>query len=546
VKFGPTSATDAAGAYLAHTIRMPGGALKKGRLLTDSDIARLKDAGIATIQAARLEPGDIHEDVAACRLATALVGPGLKTSAAFTGRVNLIATAGGVLQVDADRINRINAIHESVTVATMPAFEPLAERQMAATIKIIPFAAPEGAVATAEAIARDSDGPALTLHGYKPFKAALIQSTLPNVKPSVLDKTVDVTRARIEVLGGTLAGEWRCDHDAAAIAATINEADTLGADLILIAGASAIVDRADALPAGVEAAGGSVLHFGMPVDPGNLIMVGQRNSRPIYGLPGCARSPKMNGFDWVLQRFAAGVAVTPKDIQRMGVGGLLAEIGIRPLPRDQAPRQASTAPSAPNVAAMVLAAGQSRRMGTANKLLEPVAGKAMVVRAVEAAMAADVASVTVITGHESDRIQQELAGYDVRFVHNSNYAIGLSASLQAAAKAAPDDADAIVILLGDMPGVTAAHIDNLIAAFNPLEGRAIVVPTRDGKRGNPVLWAARFLPEMADLKGDVGAKPLIGLNEDVLVEVEMGDSAVLVDVDTPEALAQIRAETATE
>ncbi|MGZ0187484.1 MAG: NTP transferase domain-containing protein [Alphaproteobacteria bacterium] len=546
MRFGPSLATDAAGAYLAHTIRLPGGALKKGRLLTESDIARLKDAGIETIQVARLEPGDIHEDAAACRLAAALVGPGLKASAAFTGRVNLIATTGGVLKVDADRINRINAIHESVTVATMPAFEPLAERQMAATIKIIPFAAPEDAIATAEAIAQESDGPALTLHGYRPFKAALIQSTLPNVKSSVLDKTVDVTRARIEALGGTLAGEWRCDHDAAAIASTITQADALGADLMLIAGASAIVDRADALPAGVEAAGGSVLHFGMPVDPGNLIMVGQRNSRPIYGLPGCARSPKMNGFDWVLQRFAAGVAVTSRDIQLMGVGGLLAEIGIRPLPRDQAPRQATTAPTAPNVAAMVLAAGQSRRMGVANKLLEPVAGKAMVARAVEAALAADVASVTVITGHESERIQQELAAYDLRFVHNPNFAIGLSASLQAAAKAAPDSADAIVILLGDMPGVTAAHIDNLIAAFNPLEGRAIVVPTRDGKRGNPVLWAARFLPEMADLKGDVGAKPLIGPNEDVLVEVEMGDSAILVDVDTPEALAQIRAETAAE
>jgi len=554
MKFGPVPIETAAGAYLAHSVRLDRGTLKKGRRLGDEDVARLAEAGVAEVVVARLDPGDAHEDVAAARIAAALLGDGatagLRASAAFTGRVNLFAEAAGVLTVDRARIDRINAVHESVTVATLPPFAAMEARQMAATIKIIPFAAPEAAVRAAEAIAREAvepaEAPAIRLHAYRPIRASLIQSTLPTVKESVLDKTVDVTAARLAALGGALAGERRAAHAADAIADAIRAADADEADILLIAGASAIVDRADALPAGVEAAGGRVLHFGMPVDPGNLILLGERGGRPVIGLPGCARSPKLNGFDWALQRFAAGVPVRPADIQAMGVGGLLAEIGARPLPRAQATRGGTAAvpaaPAAPRVAAMVLAAGQSRRMGAANKLLEAVGGRPMVVRAVEAALGADVTTVTVITGHEAERVRAALAGYDVAFAHNPEYARGLSASIATAARAAPTDADAVIVLLGDMPGVTAAHIDRLIAAFNPVEGRAICVPTRGGKRGNPVLWDRRFLPDMTGLAGDVGAKPLIGQNEDVLVEVEIDDAAVLRDIDTPEALALIRAE----
>ncbi len=539
MKFGPVPASKAAGAYLAHSIRLDRRTFKKGRLLSTDDIEILIADGVGDVTVARLEDSDVHEDKAAARLAVALAGGGLRISAAFTGRVNLIADCAGVLVVDANCINRINAVHESVTVATLAAYASVSPRQMAATIKIIPFAAPEWAVAEAEAIARAS-AKALAAQPYRPISAALIQSTLPTVKPSVLDKTVDATAARLSALGGSLVDERRAPHDATAIAKAIEAADAVDADILLIAGASAIVDRADALPAGIEQAGGSVLQFGMPVDPGNLIMLAKRNGKPVIGLPGCARSPKLNGFDWALQRFAADVPVTPQDIQAMGVGGLLAEIGARPLPRAEATRTPNDNQHAPKVAAMVLAAGQSRRMGEANKLLELVDGRTMVVAAVEAALTADVSSITVVTGHEADSVQAALTGKPVRFVHNPDYADGLSASLKTAAANAPDNADAIIVLLSDMPDVTSAHVDRLIAAFNPLEGRAICVPTVGGKRGNPVLWAKRFLTEMLALRGDVGAKHLIGQNEDVVAEVEMGDAGVLNDVDTPEALAAVR------
>jgi molybdenum cofactor cytidylyltransferase len=166
----------------------------------------------------------------------------------------------------------------------------------------------------------------------------------------------------------------------------------------------------------------------------------------------------------------------------------------------------------------------------------------MVVHAVETALAADTTSVTVVVGHQAEQVKKALANFNVSFVLNPNYDAGLSTSLKAAADVMPEEADALIVLLGDMPQVTARHVDRLIAAFNPLEGRAICVPTHEGKRGNPVLWARHFVKEMSDLRGDVGAKHLIGMNEDSVAEVEMSDPAILRDIDTPEALAAIRAE----
>jgi len=296
------------------------------------------------------------------------------------------------------------------------------------------------------------------------------------------------------------------------------------------------------IPAAIERAGGRVDHFGMPVDPGNLLLLGRLSDEThVLGLPGCVRSPKVNGFDWVLQRLIADLPVTRSDIMRMGAGGLLKEIPTRPQPRAGAGETSVVVtPRAPRIAAIVLAGGRSSRMGAANKLLTDVDGVPMVRRAVEAAAASHAKPVIVVTGNEQGKVQATLRGCKATFVHNPRFAEGMSTSLQAGLAALPANADGALVCLGDMPLVTAAAIDRLIAAFNPLEGRAICVPTWNGKRGNPVLWDRRFFAAMADLAGDVGAKHLIGEHAELVAEVAMSDDAVLTDIDTPEALAALR------
>ena len=138
-----------------------------------------------------------------------------------------------------------------------------------------------------------------------------------------------------------------------------------GADLVLISGASAVTDRQDIAPAAIVAAGGEITHFGMPVDPGNLICFGRIGDRPVIILPGCARSPALNGIDWVLDRIFAGEILDSREIARMGVGGLLKEIEARPAPREakKAPGAGAAPRTLPRIAALVLAAGRSTRMG---------------------------------------------------------------------------------------------------------------------------------------------------------------------------------------
>ncbi len=543
--FGDTPLSAAEGAILAHSVRLESVTFKKGRRLSADDLAVLERAGVATVIAARLEPGDVHEDAAAGRIAEAILGEGLTMSAAFTGRANLVVATRGVLVVDRARLDALNRIDEAVTLATLAPFELVEPRQLAATVKIIPFAVAGNSLARCLETARAGGGPLVRVAALRPRPVGLVQTSLPGMKESILDKTRRVVDARLAALGGAPAEELRCRHDTAEVAAAIETLRARGAELVLVSGASAIVDRRDVVPAGIERAGGVIDHFGMPVDPGNLLLLAHIETTPVLGLPGCARSPKLNGFDWVLQRLIADLPVDRPAVTALGAGGLLKEIAARPLPRAEAVEAApAEVPRAPRIAALVLAAGQSRRMGPDNKLLAEVAGKPMVVRAVEAARASQAEPVIVVTGHERDRVEAALADLSTQQIHNPDYAQGLSTSLHRGLAALPAGTDGVVVCLGDMPRVEAAAIDRLIAAFNPLEGRAICVPTWGGKRGNPVLFASRFLAEMQEIAGDVGARYLIGEYPELVVEVAMdGTTAghgVLLDVDTPEALAALK------
>ena len=528
--FGPTPLDDALGAVLAHTHRVPGRVLKKGSVLDAEAVAGLRAAGLDPVIAARLQPGDVAEDAAARRIAAALLGPGLTASRAATGRVNLIAASAGLLQADAAIIDAVNAVDEDVTVATLPDATPVSAGEMVATIKIIPFAV---SGATLERARAACSGVAMAVRPWQPRRVGLVLSTLPGLKPSVIEGTIAAMAARVAGIGGALLTPLQCPHRTEPIAAALRSLLEDGADLLLIAGASAVVDRRDVGPAGIVAAGGEILHFGMPVDPGNLICLGRIGDLPALVLPGCARSPKPNGIDLVLQRLAAGLPVTGGTIAGMGVGGLLKDVAARPLPRAKA-----TGP-APSVAAIVLAAGQSSRMAPRHKLLvEDAEGRAMVARVVDQVLASRARPVLVVTGHREPDIRAALAGRPVTFVTAQDYATGLSASLRAGLAAVPAGVPAALVVLGDMPLVTAGSIDRLIDAYDPDEGRSIVAPVHDGRLGNPVLWDRRYFPAMMALTGDNGARALLKQHAEAVAELPLDDT-VLRDFDTVESLADL-------
>jgi molybdenum cofactor cytidylyltransferase len=538
MKFGVVPVTEAEGGVAVHSIRKDGFVLKKGTRIGPVEMAAMQAAGIGEVTVARLEPGDVSEDTAAAEIAAQVAGEGVRIDTAFTGRVNLFAAHPGVLVIDKDAVDRLNRVDEAITFATLDAYAPVVEGEMIATVKIIPFAV--AATARDAAVASVRARPLIRVAPYRLRKVGVVSTLLPGLADKVVAKTLKVTADRLAPAGAAIVAERRVPHEAGALAGAIGEMQQEGAELILVFGASAIADRRDVIPAAIEAVGGRIEHFGMPVDPGNLMLVGDLGGRPVLGAPGCARSPKENGFDWILARLLAGLPVTRDDITAMGVGGLLMEIVTRPQPREEPPREAPQ-PDGRRVAAIVLAAGRSVRMGGPNKLTAEVAGKPLVRIAAEEALASRADPVVVVTGHQRERVEQALAGLKVRFAHNPDFAEGLSTSLRTGIAAVPADADGAIVCLGDMPQVRASLIDRLIAAFDPPRAALIVVPMIDGKRGNPVLWSRRFFPELIALDGDVGARHLIAAYGEALTEVT-ADAAALIDIDTPEALSALKAE----
>jgi molybdenum cofactor cytidylyltransferase len=538
--FAPIPVARARGAILGHTLRLPGRVvLKKGRRLTDGDVERLENGGHETVLAGRLEDGDVFEDEAANRIARAVCGASLQIADAFTGRCNLFASESGVALIDASRVDRLNRVDEAVTVATLRPFARVEAGELVATVKIIPFAVPDDVVASCSAIASEPT-PLLAVAPFRARRVGLVLTRLQGTRETVLDRAATNLRARLESMGSRVVDEHRCWHGEQPISGALEDLIEAGCELLLVLGASAVVDRRDVLPQAIERVGGRITHFGMPVDPGNLLLLAGCGGVRVIGVPGCARSLKRSGFDWVLERLLAGLEVGPTDVTSMGVGGLLQDIPDRPQPRlGEAP---PIDRPRPRVAAVVLAAGRSRRMGERNKLLEEIDGTPMVTRVVNALLDSPVDPVLVVTGYQAEAVRAAIDPGTARIVHNPDFAGGMSTSLRVGVTALKREAiDGVLVCLGDMPWVRREHVQALVDAFAPEAGRAICVPVHDRKRGNPVLLAARFLDEMARIEGDVGARHLIETHADLVCQVPVEDGGVVLDVDTPDALEALRA-----
>ena len=533
MKFGKVPVNEAKGGILAHSTRLSGRMLKKGRLLTDDDIALFTKEGISQITVARIEPNDIPENEAATLITKILAGKNVEATNAFTGRCNLISTKNGLLLLDTEKLNTINLIDESVTIATSEQYKLTAAGQLVATIKIIPFAITQTVLNLVKEVIAEE--PLISIAPFKNKSLGLIMTRLPGMKETTLDKTLETTKNRINKFNSKIIEEIRCQHTEEAVTHAIKSIQQSNCDIILIFGASAVVDRADVLPAAVTKAGGRVEHFGMPVDPGNLLFIGYIGESPIIGMPGCARSSKLNGFDWVLWRLLADVPVTARDIMLMGSGGLLKEISERGQLRQLGNSEISIAREQ-KIIGLLLAAGSSKRMGNKNKLLSEINGTKMIVHVAEQIKKSKINQIIVVTGYEAAQIQSSLKHLITNFVHNPKHNSGLSTSVKIGLTSIPDDIDGVIIFLGDMPLIKSNHIDSIIEAFNPTEGRSICVPVCGRKRGNPVLWGKQYISEILSITGDVGAKHLLDEYSHQISEVNVDDDGVLFDVDTPEGL----------
>ncbi len=530
MKFGRIPLSEAEGSFLAHSLNAGGEKIKKGTLLGPDEISRIKAAGITDVIVARVADGDVNEDNAAARLAGLVANDTVRLGIAATGRVNIYAELDGLFVVDKSSVDAINAVDPSITIATLAAFAPVSRGQMVATVKIIPFAVPKNRIRKVEQLIETESKSVLRVAPWAAKRVGLISTTLPSLKPEIIDKTTRVLQGRLMPTGATIVREMRVAHDDMAVADAIQAMSDDALDLIIVFGASAVVDAQDVIPQGIRLSGGNVIQVGMPVDPGNLLVLGNHGAVPVIGAPGCARSPKENGFDWVLQRVIAGIEISAQDFSQMGVGGLLMEIETRPRPREVSALKREL-----QVCGLLLAAGSSSRMGGPHKLRALFDGVPLIARAVGVLSSGLSHAPIVVLGHDADGMLKLLAGTDAQTVINPDYAEGLSTSLRLGIGAVPSSSDGVLIHLADMPALTVADMSKLNDSFLKAGGAAIVRATHGGKRGNPVILPRSVFHQVAKLTGDMGARAIIESFGGIIIDVELGLAASL-DVDTPEAV----------
>ncbi|MBC2884116.1 molybdopterin-binding protein [Ochrobactrum sp. CM-21-5] len=318
--FAEMSLDEAEGAILAYPVMAEEQTLRKGTMLNRDQLMALRRSGVSTVLAARFEAGDIGENEAARKIGGMLLSGSIQIGAVTTGRVNLFARVAGVFCADAAGIDAINIHDPCISLATVRNHARVETGQMVATVKIIPFAIPEQII---EDIGLMLDGrPVIDVKSFRKMRVGLIQSRLPSIREPVLDKTCALMTKRANRNDGKLVSERRVPHDADALASAITEISEIS-DIIVIFSASAVADAADVVPRSIRLAKGEILRIGIPVDPGNLLVLGRHNGKYIIAAPGSARSARENSLDWVLDRLMAGIELDAADLSKMGVGGLV-------------------------------------------------------------------------------------------------------------------------------------------------------------------------------------------------------------------------------
>ena len=519
------------GSILAQSYNLSERKLSKGTRVSEAIVELLNKENIKTILCAVPHENDMDEDAAAEAISNAIDRNRLYAEEASTGRVNFRTPALGVVRYNRELIKKINLVDESIAFSIVEHNQLLAKNDLIATLKIIPFFVSK--IYVEQVVTLLSKYEIFKIHRLEEKKVEFIQTYYDWQKRSVFKATSNVTRNRLDALGCLLEKETLIPHDHESLCSEIKSSLDSGAQVLLISGASAITDRSDYIPKAILSVGGEIIQYGLAVDPGNLLLIGQIGGTTVIGMPGCARSPKLNGFDWVLQLLMANIPITKEELADMGAGGLLMEIASRPLPRALSK---SVNKREKRIMGVILAAGNSTRMGKDNKLLRNVGEASLIRNTVVEMLKSDLDSCSIVLGYQSDKVAEVIKDLNINLILNPLWQEGQASSLKAALNTLDDTYSDLLIMLGDMPGVKTRHINKVIEEHLLTNNRKskITIPSFNGRKGNPVIWGRSFFPDLSNIEGDLGGRALFSQHPAAINLLDVDDSAFVTDADTPE------------
>jgi molybdenum cofactor cytidylyltransferase len=519
------------GSVIAQTYNLPGKTISKGTFMTSEIVDYFKEGDVQNILCAVPDNDDIHEDEAANIISNAIDRSHLYTESASTGRVNFKSRSLCLVRYERELIKEVNLVDESIAFSIVEHNQLLAKNDLIATLKIIPFFTQKKYVDQVISILAKNE--LFKTHSLNKKEVSLIQTSFEWQKKSMFKATSNVTRNRLEALDCSLNEEKLIRHDFEVLRSEIRSSIESGIDILLISGASAIIDRSDYIPKAILSEGGEIIQYGLAVDPGNLLLIGKVGNTTVIGMPGCARSPKLNGFDWVLQLLMADIPINREELADMGAGGLLMEIASRPLPRALAK---SVSKREKKVMGVILAAGNSTRMGKDNKLLRNIGTAPLIRNTAIEMLKSDLDTCSIVLGYQSDKVADVIKDLNINLILNPLWKEGQASSLRAAINSLDPTYSDLLIMLGDLPGIKSSHINSIIEEHLLTDNRKskMTIPSFKGQKGNPVIWGRSFFHDLSNLEGDVGGRVLFSQHPAAINLIEMDDPSVVTDTDTPE------------
>ena len=516
---------EAFGYLLMHSVFLKDGRIRKGKIIDKDDIAMMESSAIAKVHVGELEDDDISENYASGLIAKAIATNQFAISPTLSGKTNITSTADGLIEIDEGNVTKLNNLSPNIAVSTLNNHDVVYRGDHTVSVKIISFAISSYDLnKIINFLKRNS---IVKLKKFKSMRFGVIYTIAKNEKRSLIEKTKKSIMSRISDYNSTIMDERVLPHDYASIKNNVVELLESNINCILLFLSTSITDVNDIVPTVINDLGGEIKSFGMPVDPGNLTLSGKINDIDIIVAAGSARSDSLNGFDWHLNCAHANIEVNQKMVNSLGVGGLLKDIDFA-VKRKRVSKTIDTKKS--NIAAVVLCAGESKRMGNKNKLLLEVAGKSLIKNYIDNISKSNVSEIVIVTGHQSIEIEKELDGYEVKFIHNDRYREGMSTSLNTGINSLSKNINAAIICLPDMPMIGIYEINKLIEYYNPKIGNEICIATYNDQRGNPVLWDKKYFKKLMQITGDKGGRYLLPKFLEQSVEVKLGE-AVAFDVD---------------
>ena len=540
MQFGEFPVYDALGIELTHPVKCQEITLKKGHILTSSDIGKLQYAGIKSVVGVRLSSEDILPETAADILLKTMAGDYLRyTLPDENGYSEIFADIDGVFVFDRERLNRLNDHSENISLMAVQPNLPVYKGQFVANLRL--FGPAIQAATLNEAVTKISGtGPLLKVAPYAFCKIGFIQTITD--KTHVQPQNPNDLEKRFGAYGFNVVYHDLCEHNSVQVEKAVRDAIDAQAEIVLVESPFPPLHRDDVVPKGFKEAAGDIDRLGWPMDMGLSLVIGHKNDIKLLGY--CAEDADQPAFD-ILMRFLATKSLPDTSvIPELALNG----INLTRLTKRITPQQTENSihigsvSDSEKIAVVILAAGSSRRMIGSNKLLESLNGLPMIEHVVRSALSSQADYVAVVTGHDAKFIEKRLEKYDVKIVRNPDYVSGVLGSIRLGLAVLPPDIAGAVVLPADMPAFTEEYIDKLIEAFDFKAKRPpVVMPSFNSVRHNPVLWPRDLFKVVKIIPEDSHWTPALVEHSDYIKEVVLKDDLPLTDINTHGDLEKYKA-----